>query len=179
MNSSRCVIDTNVLIGASAVDLSSPSAREAIPEDPALRMKIRDWLESFSGSDARLVLDHQWRIRKEYNDNLNADFPDFGLLVVRHKWDTGATDEVDIEYDSHGHAKLEASLKKVVLDRSDRKFVAAALAANTEFGECALAFAGDSDWRPIMATLEANGLEMVDVIPEWVPNRQCNRKKKS
>jgi hypothetical protein len=177
MNSSRCVIDTNVLIGASAVDLSSPSAHKAIPEDPVLRMKIREWLEIFCQSDARLVLDHQWRIRREYNDNLNADFPDFGLLVVRHKWDTGATDGVDVKYDAHGHAKLEPGLNKVVLDRSDRKFVAAALAANTEFGECALAFAGDSDWRPTMPKLEATGLEMVDVIPEWIPKRQRRTKK--
>jgi len=83
MNSPRCVIDTNVLIGASAVDVTSPSARKAIPEDPALRLKIWRWLNAFKDSCERLVLDRPWQIEREYRRNLSSDFPDFGLLVLQ------------------------------------------------------------------------------------------------
>ena len=53
----RYVVDTNVLIAASAVDANSPIEREATPDDPDLRQKIWQWLYDFQQSGSFLVLD--------------------------------------------------------------------------------------------------------------------------
>ena len=43
----RYVVDTNVLIAASAVDGEHPSAIDATPEDPALRRVVWEWLRVY------------------------------------------------------------------------------------------------------------------------------------
>lgn len=72
----RYVVDTNVLIAASAADADSPIAKDATPKDPRLRMQVWEWLSAFQRSSKRLVLDGQGRIYKEYTNKLG--FNDFG-----------------------------------------------------------------------------------------------------
>ena len=45
--------------------------------------------------------------------------------------------------------------------------VAAALDAKFLHGNCAIAFAGDSDWHGWEDPLAAAGLELEPLIPEW------------
>ena len=52
----RYVVDTNVLIAASAADPVHPKDIDATPPDPLLRQQVWEWLDRFQQSDSRLVL---------------------------------------------------------------------------------------------------------------------------
>lgn len=161
----RYVIDTNVLIAASAIDSCSPIAQEATPEDPDLRQRINEWLFAFEQSDSRLVLDGQNKIFDEYENKLG--FNDYGIQVVMHKWSTAAVDNVELRYDADGHAYLDESLSVVVHDRSDRKMVAAVLEALNLYGECQLANAADTDWYDWATALSQAGVQIEQIIHDW------------
>jgi len=161
----RYVVDTNVLIAASAVDADSAIARNTTPSDPALRMKVWEWLDTFQQDTSKLVLDGQGGIEQEYGKKLG--FNDFGRQVVLQKWSTGAVDLVDVQYDANGDGILDEPLQTVVHDRADRKMVAAALDAKDQYGFCAIAFAGDTDWHGWENDLLDAGLELEPIIPEW------------
>jgi len=51
----RYIVDTNVLIAASAADPIHPKDIDATPADPALRMQVWSWLDRFQRSDSRLA----------------------------------------------------------------------------------------------------------------------------
>ena len=163
----RYVVDTNVLIAASAIDISSAAAHNATPADPTLRMKVWQWLYDFEQSKSRLVLDGEGGIEKEYEESRFLEFTDYGRQVVMHKWDMCAVDQVSVEYDKDGHGILEEPLQTVVHDRADRKMVAAALNAQIMHGECTIAFAGDTDWHDWEPDLKRAGLNLEPIIPEW------------
>lgn len=65
----RYVVDTNVLIAASAADPQHPKDVDATPEDLSLRLKIFCWLDEFRASSSRLVFDDAWKIYNEYRNN--------------------------------------------------------------------------------------------------------------
>jgi hypothetical protein len=161
----RYVVDTNVLIAASAIDADSPVAQDATPSDPALRLKVWRWMERFRESNSHLVLDGQGGIEEEYSHKLG--FNDFGRQVVIYKHSTSAVDLVEVLYDGNGDGILNEPLQTLVHDRADRKMVAAAIDALVKHGECAIAFAGDSDWHGWEGGLRAAGLELKPIIPEW------------
>ena len=169
----RYVVDTNVLIAASAVDPLHPAAIDATPHDPALRLQVWQWLKAFRDSPARLVLDQQQQILREYRHKL--DFQDFGLQVWRHKWDTGAVDLVALRFDADGDALLPAALVAVVHDRADRKLVAACLEALRSLGPCRIAFAGDTDWHDWETALRQHGVELVPIIEAWSRRRHAEK----
>lgn len=79
----RYVVDTNVLIAASAADPQHPKDIDATPTDPALREQVWHWLDQFQQSSAHLVLDDAGKIFDEYQNKLG--FNDFGVQVVLHK----------------------------------------------------------------------------------------------
>jgi hypothetical protein len=67
MPTNRHVIDTNVMLVASAAHETSPFAPDATPvEEAALRQKVLDWLIAFEGSDRQMVIDWGWVIVDEY-----------------------------------------------------------------------------------------------------------------
>ena len=166
---SRYVVDTNVLIAASAVDPAHSHDIGAEPADPGQRLLVWKWLDEFANSDAHLVLDQQGQIFEEYHHKLSFD--DYGLQVMLHKWDRGAVDMVDLAYDHDGNAVLPYEIGCVVHDMADRKMVAAALAAQEVFGECCIAFAGDTDWYDWETILLATGLSYDAMIDRWARAR--------
>ena len=91
----RYVVDTNVLIAASAGDSQDPENIDTTPEDPSLRLKIFYWLDEFRTSPSYLVLDEVGKILKEYRNKLNNQ--DFNIQVVIHLWITCAVDNVSVE----------------------------------------------------------------------------------
>ena len=91
----RYVVDTNVLIAASAADPTHPNDIDATPTDPYLREQVWKWLDKFQQSDSRLVMDDAGEIFKEYNNKLG--FNDFGIQVVIHKMSTSAVDDVPVD----------------------------------------------------------------------------------
>ncbi len=162
---SRYVVDTNVLIAASAGNPQQHRPIEATPEDPTLRLAVWQWLKAFKESDSRLVLDGAGRIFEEYRHQLG--FGDYGHQVVLHKWSTCASDVVEIAYDTDGNAVLPADLQPVVHDLADRKMVAACAEAIRVHGACWIAFAGDTDWHGWEQALSAHRIPLEPVIESW------------
>jgi hypothetical protein len=169
----RYVVDTNVLIAASAADPVHPRDIDATPQDPELRMAVWTWLDDFQQSASRLVLDGEGRIYEEYNHKLG--FNDFGIQVVMHKWSTAAVDNVLVEYDESGDGVLPVSLQSVVHDAADRKMVAAALSAHTEFGEGCIAFAGDTDWHDWETALQDHQVLLEPIIEAWSRQKHAEK----
>lgn len=161
----RYVVDTNLLIAASAADPTNPTDIDATPDDPMLRMQVWLWLDEFRASNSRLVLDFGSEIYDEYCKRLG--FNDFGRQVVIQKWSTAAVDDVDLQPSPDGYGVLPMELVAVVHDVDDRKMVAAALAAMTSHGECPIAFAGDTDWHGWEIALTTHGVCLTPIIEAW------------
>lgn len=161
----RYVVDTNVLIAASAADQTHPKDIDAAPHDPALRKKVWEWLNAFKNGTSRLVLDGANKIYEEYLNKLA--WQDFGIQVVIHKWSSCQVDMVAVAYDASDHALLPATLLDTIHDLADRKMVAAALASRNEYGQGCVAFASDSDWHGWEAKLKGHGVELEPIIEEW------------
>ena len=171
----RYIVDTNVLIAASAADPLHPKDIDATPADPKLRLRVWQWLNTFQSSSSRMVLDLAGGILAEYNKKLG--FNDYGIQVVMHKWSTDAVDNVEVEYDEHGHGILQPPLLAVIHDDADKKMVAAALAAHSQYGEGCVAFAGDTDWHDWEHDLLANSVLLEPIIEDW--SRQKHKEKQA
>ena len=169
----RYVVDTNVLIAASAADLTTPRDIDATPTDPALRMRVWQWLSNFQTSSSRMVLDSSNGIYDEYNNKLG--FNDFGIQVVMYKWSTAAVDNVHVAYDEHGHGILQPPLLAVIHDAADKKMVAAALDSHRLHGEGCVAFAGDTDWHGWEADLLANNVLLEPIIEDWSRSKYAEK----
>lgn len=172
----RYVVDTNVLIAASAADPQHPKDIDATPPDPSLRKQVWIWLDEFQQSDSHLVLDFAGEIYKEYNNKLG--FNDFGIQVVMHKWSTAAVDDVPVDYDADGHGVLSDALLPVIHDAADRKMVAAALASHVLFGEGCVAFAGDTDWHDWETALGQHDVLLEPIIEAWSRQKHAEKQRR-
>lgn len=170
------MVDTNVLIAASAADLEHPKDIHATPDDPELRKKVWEWLVEFQSGDSRMILDDARKIFDEYENKLG--FNDFGIQVVMHKWNTCAVDSVDVNYDVNGDGVLPVALMRVVHDRADRKMVAAALASHAMFGGGCVAFAGDTDWHGWEDALERHNVLLEPIIEEWSREKYAEKQRR-
>ncbi len=173
----RYVVDTNVLIAASAVFPLSGSAAIATPTDPELRQRVHDWLLEYKMSDTRMVLDSEGKIQDEYKKNMG--FNDFGLQVVIHKYSTCAVDLVDVLYDDDGNGFLNEPLATVVHDLSDRKMIAAALETVVLPQGCAIANSGDTDWYDWVIPLLLVDIEVEQIIEDWTLAMWIRKKRES
>lgn len=172
----RYVVDTNVLIAASAADPTQPKEIDATPPDPALRYKVWSWLDQFQQSGSHLVLDEAGQIHKEYGHKLG--FNDFGIQVVIHKWSTAAVDDVPVDYDGDGNGVLPDALSPIIHDAADKKMVAAALASHVLFEEGCVAFAGDTDWHDWESDLAQHGVLLEPIIEDWSRQKHAEKKKR-
>lgn len=170
------MVDTNVLIAASAADPAHPKDIDATPADPALRQEVWRWLSAFEHSDSRLILDRACTIYNEYCNSRWLGFNDYGIQVVMHKFSTDAADFVDIDFDERGHGELPEALTPIVHDEADRKMVAAALAACALFGEGCVAFAGDTDWHDWEADLARHNVMLEPIIEAWSRQKHAEKK---
>jgi len=169
----RYIVDTNVLIAASAANPTHPKDIDATPTDPKLRMKVWQWLDDFQSSSSRMVLDLAGGIFDEYSKKLG--FNDFGIQVVMHKWSTDAVDNVNVSYDEHGHGILQSPLLEVVHDYEDRKMVAAALDSYEQYGEGCIAFAGDTDWHDWEVSLLESSISLEPIIEDWSRQKHAEK----
>lgn len=174
MKCERYVIDTNVLIAASAAAPDSSLVQDATPNDPELRLNVLEWLAEFQHSDTRLVLDGTGKIWEEYQNKLG--FNDYGIQVIMHKWSTAAVDNVEVTFDEHGHAILEDNLAEIIHDLADRKMAAAVLDAQTSCPPCFLANASDTDWYDWQEILRENGIEVEQIIHDWAHAKWLEKK---
>ena len=165
------LVDTNVLIVASAVDEGSPFRADATPvEEAALRQQVFDWLEAFEADSTRhAVLDVDWHVCGEYRHKLTDQ--DYGWLAMMHKMDRGEVVWVDVLLDKDGNAVLPPELAEAVTDLADRKMVAAALAALELGSACKLTNASDTDWLDCQKALRVVGLEVENLLNDWLVAR--------
>ncbi|ENO94813.1 hypothetical protein C662_01250 [Thauera sp. 28] len=163
------VLDTNVLILASAADAGSPFQPDATPvEEAEYRKKVLNWLMAFEQDAQRhAVLDWDWHICGEYSNKLTDQ--DYGWLAMMAKKDRNEVVWVGLEVDADGHASLPPDLAGAVTDLADRKMVAAVLAAQEDGHSCALANACDTDWLDCEAALEDAGIATEHLLEhEWL-----------
>ena len=162
------IIDTNVLLVASARDPNSPFAdcNQATPQQQQI---VLDWLMAFRTDRQRqVVIDQPFKIWEEYHNKMTGQ--DIGLMVVMEKLQFARF--VDIAFDDNGHACLPADLEEVVHDRSDRKFVAAALSAG---GQSTIVNAVDTDWCDWQKALERHGIvvtHLIEGLRRGLPSRR-------
>lgn len=162
------VVDTNVLIIASAADVASPFCADATPvQEAALRQLVLDWLKEFEADTERhAVLDWNWLICGEYQNKLTEQ--DYGFLALMAKKDRNEVVWIGISVDSDGHAVLVDALAAAVTDLADRKMVAAALIACDQDFVCKLTNACDTDWLDCAEALAAHGVDVEHLIEDWL-----------
>jgi hypothetical protein len=169
------LVDTNVMLAASAISELSNVAARAMPLEIELRELVFEWLAEFDQSDNRMVLDDVGLVRDEYERNLPYNWreQEYGLRVLQSKIDRMQVDDVPIKsleangehiavFDDPGHESL-------VTDREDRKWVACALSAQILFGESPpIVYGAETDWHIAKAQLEAIGICFRPLLPiEW------------
>jgi hypothetical protein len=172
MPADKHVIDTNVLLVASAAHAASPFAPDATPvQESVLRKKVLDWLIAFETSERQIVLDYEWIIVDEYKgvnrrDKLTEQ--DYGLQVVLQMSSTNRVNWFQLESEPDGRTRIRhAALDPVVTDHADRKMIAGVLAGGGRTGGCTLVNSCDTDWYDWQAELEAADVYVEQLIPEW------------
>jgi len=155
------IIDTNVLLVASAKDPTSPF-KDCDHVPPQGQQVVLDWLMKFRNDGQRqIVLDQSFKIWEEYHNQLTRG-QDIGSLVVAEKLLSARF--VDVAYDSHGHGCLPPELERVVHDPSDRKFVAAALLDHSQGDQSTIINAVDTDWCKWEAALRLAGIAVEHLV---------------
>jgi hypothetical protein len=146
------IIDTNVLLVASAGDPDSPftETHRSIEECT----HVLEWLIAFGESESSLVLDQDNRIYDEYHNKLQ--WGDLGLRVIYAKLSNSRFRQQVIEFESDGSALVPETF--AALDRSDRKFLAVALVDRASGNDSEIVNATDSDWRQIEGACAEHGI---------------------
>ncbi|AUT67026.1 hypothetical protein [Paraburkholderia hospita] len=172
------VIDTNVLIVASAAHTTSPFPEDGTPiKEPELRERVLSWMEAFESDPERhAVLDWDWHICTEYRKKLTNQ--DYGWLALMRKRDQSEVTWVGIEVDEHGHAMLPPDLAAKVTDLEDRKMVASVIAVGDDVRPCKLTNACDTDWLDCADALTAAGVETEHLLEDWLYEKWNEKKAK-
>jgi len=164
------LVDTNVLIVASAADTASPFPLGDTPiKEETHRDKVLAWMRDFEIDSTRhAILDWDWNICSEYCNKLNPE-QDYGWLAMMAKNDRNEVVWVGFELDSDGHALLPSVLSSAVTDLADRKMIAAILAAQIDQHVCRLVNACDTDWLDCENELIAEGIQVEHLLEfEWL-----------
>jgi len=172
------LIDTNVMLAASAVHDLSLVANRAMPEEIELREQIFDWLTDFDERGHGILLDEEGLIRDEYDRNLpfNHQEQEYGMLVLQNKLDQGLVEHVPIEaLEANGEhiALLAPEHESLVPDREDRKWVACAL-ASVDYYEISppIVYGAETDWYVASESLTKIGILFVKLLPDsWYQER--------
>ncbi len=157
------VVDTNVPVVANG------KSEQADPNCVIACVKILDNIRN----DGVIVLDDGMLILREYMDNLSmSGQPGAGDLFLKWVWTVQADEDrcerVHLTADPHDSDDFDEFPDDADLadfDRSDRKFVAAALASrNTPV----VLNAVDPDWAENHAALKRNGVTVLFLCPQFV-----------
>ncbi len=176
------LVDTNVMLAASAISEFSNLAVRAMPQEIELREMIYEWLTDFEQSDRHIVLDEEGLVRDEYERNMpfNMLEQEYGMQVLQYKLDRNLTDYVSIislEANGEHIAVLEPAHESLVTDREDRKWVACALAAQDLFGQVPpIVYGAETDWFIAEEQLKGIGICFQRLLPEgWYISRIAAR----
>lgn len=160
------VVDTNVLLIASAADPSSPFSDSDVP--PELQLLVFEWVAALRADAGRtMVWDSLFTIYQEYRHQLTEQ--DYGLQVVNEKMETARY--VELEHDAHGDAVVPDTFGG--FDRSDQKFLATVLG---DGGASSLVNASDTDWLGIEYELVMSGIVVEHLLEEWLRAKYTAKK---
>lgn len=172
------LVDTNVMLAASATIESSNLVNRAMPLEVELREQVFNWLSDFEISASQILLDEEGLVRAEYERNMpfNMHAQEYGLQVLQNKIDRNLAEYVPIKtVEGNGEhiAVLAPEHEAIVTDREDRKWVACALAAQEYLCETApLVYGAETDWYIAEQALCAIGMELCRLLPEdWYQER--------
>jgi hypothetical protein len=172
------LVDTNVMLAASAVSELSNQAARAMPLEIELRERIFNWLADFDQSDQRMVLDDKGLVWSEYDRNMPFNFreQEYGMQVLQSKLDKNLAECVPIDsLEANGEhiAVLDPDHEKLVTDREDRKWVACALAARILFNQVPpIVYGAETDWFIAESELRGIGLSFQRLLPDdWYQAR--------
>lgn len=172
------LVDTNVMLAASAVRELSNQAMRAMPKEIELRELIYYWLADFDQSEHRIVLDEEGLVRDEYDRNMpfNMREQEYGMQVLQNKLDKNLAVYVPIDtLEANGEhiAVLEPIHEVLVTDREDRKWVACALAAKILFDQVPpIVYGAETDWFIAEEQLMGIGLCFQRLLPDdWYISR--------
>jgi hypothetical protein len=165
------LVDTNVMMAASAIREMSNLVALAMPREIELREKVFEWLADFDQSDSQIVLDDVGLVRAEYERNLPFNWreQEYGMQVLQSKLDRNLAVHVPIDsLEANGEhiALLDPAHEVLVTDREDRKWVACALAVSTLFNEMPpIVYGAETDWFLAEESLKAIGLCFERLLP--------------
>ncbi|HDS7953858.1 TPA: hypothetical protein R8G72_002054 [Citrobacter youngae] len=172
------LVDTNVMLAASAVSELSNQAVRAMPSEIELREMIYDWLSSFEQSEQSIVLDEEGLVRDEYERNMPYNFleQEYGMQVLQYKLDRNQVVYVpinSIEANGEHIAVLDPVHEALVSDREDRKWAACALAAQILFDQVPpIVYGAETDWFIAEEQLRGIGLCFHRLLPdEWYSSK--------
>lgn len=174
------LVDTNVMLAASAIQELSQLAVRAMPQEIELRETIYRWLANFEASDERIILDEDGLIRDEYERNMRYNRAlqgqEYGMQVLQNKIDRNLADYVPIDVvvgNGECIATLTAVLELLVTDREDRKWVASAIAAHILHGEMPpIVYGAETDWFIAENGLALHGICFCRLLPDhWYHER--------
>lgn len=172
------LVDTNVMLAASAVQELSNLAVRAMPQEIELREMIYKWLVDFDQSDRRIVLDEEGLVRDEYERNMPFSMreQEYGMQVLQSKLDRNLAAYVPIDsLQANGEhiAVLDPIYEVLVTDREDRKWVACALAAQILFDQVPpIVYGAETDWFIAEEQLKGIGLCFLRLLPDdWYTSR--------
>lgn len=169
------LIDTNVMLAASAShEVHSDVQERAMPHESGLREHVHGWLAAFDSSEDGLILDESSLILDEYERNLpfshSLHHQEYALEVLQRKRDRGLIRYVSvrvIEANGERVAALPEEIERIVTDREDRKWIAAARAARKYLGVTApIVYAAESDWFHVEAALRPYGIVFCRLLPD-------------
>jgi len=172
------LVDTNVMLAASAVSELSNLAVRAMPQEIELRETIYEWLANFDQSDRRIVLDEEGLVRDEYERNMlfNMREQEYGMQVLQYKLDRNLADYVPIDsLKANGEhiAVLDPVHEVLVTDREDRKWIACALAAQVLFEKVPpIVYGAETDWFIAEEQLTSIGICFEKLLPDaWYTSK--------
>lgn len=175
------LVDTNVMLAASAVHELSNLVLRAMPREIELREMVYEWLAEFDLSDQRIVLDEAGLVRDEYERNMpyNMHEQEYGLRVLQSKIDRYLDVLVPIDtLKANGEhiAVLEPAHEQLVKDRADRKWVACALATKILFEQVPpIVYGAETDWYLAEEDLKEIGLGFQRLLPDaWYEARTAD-----
>lgn len=172
------VIDTNVLLVASAAHDASPFPADATPVEKAeLRSEVLAWVMEFEQSQRRILLDFGWEIVGEYQNKLSEQ--DYALQIVLQMTSTDRVMWFQLEREADGRTRIaHAGLDPAINDLADRKMVAAVLAGGCAAGGCNLVNACDTDWYDWQTEMEAADVYVHQLIHGWCHAKWLAKKKR-
>ena len=157
------VVDTNVWVMADRV----LSLGEDTPFDEAACIEAcYNWLNGFSESADKLLVDLDYRVMAEYRSNVTKGGLAEQELNRLESQPLARLMSVSIVFDGHGHAELPDDL--TIADESDRKFVALAISQDPY---APIYNATDTDWGKAKSSLTAYGLAIHELCQAYIDAR--------